>query len=108
MQIKKNDFEYFSVNLHLLLLLLHLNHLDLDLVCPDLALPAQTAASSGLHSQPHSVCSSRMSSFTRSTGSFPVRADLINILTLFSFTLVARQVTRLSWLEHWPLHLPPE
>ena len=70
-----------------------------------LLLPAHISASSGLHSQPHSVCSSRMSSFTLSTGSFPVRADLINIFTFFSFTLTARQVERLSSLVHCPLHL---
>ena len=67
--------------------------------------PAQREASSGLHSQPHSSCSSRTSSLTLSTGSLPVSTDLITILTFLSRTLVARHVSGLLGSVQRPLHL---
>ena len=67
--------------------------------------PAHREASSGLHSQPHSSCSSRTNSLTLSTGCLPVSTDLITILTFLSRTLVAPHVRGLLGSGQRPLHL---
>ena len=67
-----------------------------------LKVPAHLATATWEHWQPHSSCSSRISSFSRSLESRPQRCVLTVICTFFWRTLVAIHATGLSRSPHTP------